>query len=161
MGAFDSNYVKGDWNAICDICGFQFKASDLKENWKGQKVCDKDFEGQHPQMFVRPKIEKITTPWARPPGSTEVWTGADYVGPLTTTITFDARRIATVDASAGNCVLTLPAASTEYLYGDTYKVERVDNSANTTTVNGQSVGPNEAIIFKSNGSSWSVFGRIR
>jgi hypothetical protein len=48
-----SKFVGGDWNAICDICGFQYKASMLFENWKGQRVCAKDLEGRHPQQFVR------------------------------------------------------------------------------------------------------------
>ena len=161
MGLWDTEYIPGQWNAICDICGLQYKSSKLMENWKGQRVCEKDFEGKHPQMFVRPRPEKITTDWARLPAATEVWTGADYIGPITTTITFTSLRSATVDATAGNCVLTLPSAATEFSYGDQYRVERVDNSSNTVTVNGQSIGAYEAIIFKSNGTTWSVFGRIR
>lgn len=69
MGALDSKYVPGDWNAVCDICGFNFKASELRDNWKGQKVCKDDFETQHPQMFVRPRPEKVSTDWARLPES--------------------------------------------------------------------------------------------
>jgi hypothetical protein len=161
MSIFSSDYVKGDWNAVCDICGFDFKASELKENWKKQRVCVKDFEGKHPQMFVRSKEEKISTDWARVPSSSEVFTTADYIGPIVTTITFSALRRATVDATAGNCTLTLPSAATEFLYGNRYQVVRVDNSANTVSVNGLSVGSFESIIFQSNGLTWSLFGRNR
>lgn len=161
MGAFDTDYVKGDWNAICDLCGFQFKASELKENWKNQRVCAKDFEGKHPQMFVRSKPEKGSSDWARPPGSTEVWTGADVIGPVVVTLTFTSLRTASVDATAGNCTITLPSAATEINYGDRYQINRIDATAFTVTVNGTSVGPSETVIFKSNGSTWSVFGRIR
>jgi hypothetical protein len=90
-----------------------------------------------------------------------VWTVADYLGPLTTTITFNSLRAASVDATGGNMVLTLPSAATEFLYGDRYQINRVDTSSNTVTVNGTSVGPSEALIFKSNGTSWTLFGRIR
>ncbi len=59
-------YKSGDWNAVCDICGFRFKASKLKKNWKGEMVCEADFELRHPQEFVRVRPEKISVPWARP-----------------------------------------------------------------------------------------------
>lgn len=62
-------YLKlGDWNAVCDICGFRFKASQLRKNWKGEYVCRDDFELRHPQEFVRVAPEKISVPWARPEG---------------------------------------------------------------------------------------------
>lgn len=59
-------FKSGDWNAVCDICGFRFKASQLKKNWKNEMVCDADFELRHPQEFVRVQPEKISVPWARP-----------------------------------------------------------------------------------------------
>lgn len=61
-------YKAGDWNAICDICGFRFKASQLKKNWKNEMVCEADFELRHPQDFIRVRPEKISVPWARPEG---------------------------------------------------------------------------------------------
>lgn len=59
-------YRAGDWLAICDMCGFRFYASELKENWKGQRVCSKDFETRHPQEFIRPRLEQTSVPWTRP-----------------------------------------------------------------------------------------------
>lgn len=60
------NYYKpGDWNAICDRCGFKFKASELKEEWTGLMVCEKDFELRHPQDFLRAKVDQISVPWVR------------------------------------------------------------------------------------------------
>lgn len=60
------NYYKpGDWNAICDRCGFKFKASDLRLEWTGLRVCEKDFELRHPQDFLRAKPDKIVVPWTR------------------------------------------------------------------------------------------------
>jgi hypothetical protein len=46
-------YKPGDNNAICDRCGFKYKASELRKTWDGLMVCDKDFEVRHPQDFVR------------------------------------------------------------------------------------------------------------
>lgn len=60
------NYYKpGDWNAICDRCGFKFKASELKLEWTGLRVCEHDFELRHPQDFLRARVDKINVPWVR------------------------------------------------------------------------------------------------
>ncbi len=42
-----------DWNAICDRCGFRYRASELKRNWQGLRVCAEDFEPRNSQEFVR------------------------------------------------------------------------------------------------------------
>lgn len=46
-------YREGDWNAVCDVCGFKFKASQLKRMWNGLRVCREDFECRNAQEFVR------------------------------------------------------------------------------------------------------------
>lgn len=67
------NYYKsGDWNAICDRCGFKFKASQLKEDWQGFRVCKDDFEMRHPQDFIRARVDKIYVPWVRGEPATSV-----------------------------------------------------------------------------------------
>ena len=58
-------YVPGDWNAVCDRCGFKFKASELREDWQGYKLCPEDYEDRHPLDFLRGKPEKIFVPWTR------------------------------------------------------------------------------------------------
>lgn len=58
-------YKPGDWNAICDRCGFKFKASELIEDWQGFRVCVHDFETRHPQDFVKAVRDKIYVPWTR------------------------------------------------------------------------------------------------
>lgn len=61
------NYYKaGDYNAICDVCGFKFKASSLRKRWDGFMVCHKDFEIRHPQDFVRGIKDTQSLPWTRP-----------------------------------------------------------------------------------------------
>lgn len=61
------NYLKlGDHNAICDRCGFKFKASMLKKEWTGLMVCCDCWEMRHPQDLIRIPKEQITPPWSRP-----------------------------------------------------------------------------------------------
>lgn len=70
------NYLKlGDWNALCDVCGFKFKASMLQKRWDGAMVCASDWETRHPQDFLRVRKERISVPWTRPDVSTPVSEG--------------------------------------------------------------------------------------
>jgi hypothetical protein len=43
----------GGPNAVCDICGFVFKLSQLRKQWDGLMVCSEDWSPRHPQDFVR------------------------------------------------------------------------------------------------------------
>ena len=61
-----THFKSGDWNAVCDICGFRFKASQLKRNWKNEYVCENDFELRNAQDFIRVPTEKVSVPWVRP-----------------------------------------------------------------------------------------------
>lgn len=56
----------GNWNAICDTCGFKFKASELRKKWDGTMVCETDFEQRHPQDFLRVRGDQPAVPWSRP-----------------------------------------------------------------------------------------------
>lgn len=56
----------GDWNAICDRCGFKYKASDLKKEWTGLRVCGACFDERHPQDFVKGVKDTQQVPWSRP-----------------------------------------------------------------------------------------------
>lgn len=62
----DNYYKKGDWNAICDVCGQKFKASELRRRWDNLRVCPDDFEERHPQDFLKGKKDDQSVPWARP-----------------------------------------------------------------------------------------------
>ena len=68
------NYYKpGDWNAICQVCGFKFKASELKQRWDNLRVCSHDYEMRHPMDFLRLTPEKIGVPWvSKEPAGTYV-----------------------------------------------------------------------------------------
>lgn len=56
----------GNWNAICDVCGVKYKASQLKKRWDGLMVCEEDWESRHPQDFIRGHRESNQVPWTRP-----------------------------------------------------------------------------------------------
>tara|TARA_R110000868_G_scaffold70933_6_gene208222 strand:+ start:554 stop:1003 length:450 start_codon:yes stop_codon:yes gene_type:complete len=61
-------YSKGDWNAICDVCGKQYKSTDLRKRWDNLWVCFRDYEERQPQDFVRGVADTQTIPWARSQG---------------------------------------------------------------------------------------------
>ena len=52
------NFILGDTNSVCDVCGFQFKGSKLRLRWDGALVCNKDFETRHPQDFIKLRNER-------------------------------------------------------------------------------------------------------
>lgn len=56
---------RGSYNAICDVCGLKYKASDLKKRWDGAMVCEWDWETRHPQEFIRVKPDSSALPWTR------------------------------------------------------------------------------------------------
>ena len=66
--------ILGDWNAICDICGLKFKASELRKDWRGLMVCVRDWEPRHPQDFLRVRSDDPSVPWTRPQGN-DILTG--------------------------------------------------------------------------------------
>ena len=63
----------GNWNALCDVCGMKFKATELRKDWRGLMVCSNDFELRHPQDFLRVRGDDPAVPWTRP--DSELYTG--------------------------------------------------------------------------------------
>lgn len=76
-------YRHGSWNAVCDRCGFEFKAEHLAKEWTGLRVCrgpgtNNCHEPRNAQEFVRGKADKQNPPWVRPEppdvfASSSVW----------------------------------------------------------------------------------------
>lgn len=61
------NYFKnGDWNALCDICGQRFKASEIRLQWDNARVCWKCWSPRHPQELQLPQPVPATPSWTRP-----------------------------------------------------------------------------------------------
>lgn len=59
-------YKSGQWNAICDRCGFEYKSSQLRKTWDGLMVCNKDWEQRNAQEFVRGVSDQQAPSWTRP-----------------------------------------------------------------------------------------------
>jgi hypothetical protein len=64
--SYKPSYSKGDFKAICDVCGRLFKGSQLIQRWDGVRVCSEDFEVRHPQDFVRGVPDFQVPPFTRP-----------------------------------------------------------------------------------------------
>lgn len=62
----NDNFILGEHNCICDLCGFKFKRGQLKKRWDGALVCSKDFETRHPQDLIKPRPERQFVKDARP-----------------------------------------------------------------------------------------------
>lgn len=61
------SYLKlGAWNAVCMVCGFNYKSTDLKKRWDGLMVCSDDFEFRNPQDFIRVPTEIAIPEWTSP-----------------------------------------------------------------------------------------------
>lgn len=61
------NYLElGQWNVICDRCGFQFKSGMIKDEWTGLKVCKECWESRHPQTLIQVPKDDPSIPWGRP-----------------------------------------------------------------------------------------------
>lgn len=73
-------YKSGSWNAICDRCGFRYKADKLKEEWTGLYVCKGCWEPRHPQDFLRGREEDTSVPFSRPDDDGTGAAGTDVDG---------------------------------------------------------------------------------
>lgn len=63
---YSARYDRGDWKTVCDVCGREYKASQLKQRWDGLKTCSDDWEPRQPQDFVRGVADTQAPPWTRP-----------------------------------------------------------------------------------------------
>ena len=63
--SYRPTYAKGQWLAICDVCGRKYKSSQLLQRWDGLMCCSQDWESRQPQDFVRGVADDQTTPWSR------------------------------------------------------------------------------------------------
>ena len=66
-----NDFVKGQWDANCDRCGFTYKSGKLRREWTGLMTCsgastNNCFDPRHPQESVKGKVDKQTPPWVRP-----------------------------------------------------------------------------------------------
>ena len=62
----EDHFVLGDHKACCDVCGFNFKGSQLRKRWDNMMVCSKDWEPRNPLDNARPILERNNVRDARP-----------------------------------------------------------------------------------------------
>lgn len=66
MSYVNNNYYKkGSWNVVCDVCGVQYKSDEVRKRWDGLIVCERDWEPDHPQKFLRVKSDGHPVPFIR------------------------------------------------------------------------------------------------
>ncbi len=61
-----TSFKKGTWKAVCDRCGFDYHADQLKKTWDNFYVCKECWEPRHPQDFVKGVKDDPSVPWTRP-----------------------------------------------------------------------------------------------
>ena len=102
--------------ALCDRCSFEFKLSELKEEWTGFKVCSECYEPKHPQLEPEPHVsdpEALYKP--RPNNDTEAGEGFvvvtnssifqnDFMNPSTLPTNFTVDKLT---SSLGSVTITL------------------------------------------------------
>lgn len=81
----NTQWVSGQWSALCDVCGFKFKARDLKQRWDGYMVCREDFELRHPQESIRVLPDQNKLPWTRPEPN-DTFITVNYIPQILTTV---------------------------------------------------------------------------
>ena len=59
-------YTPGNWNVICDVCGKQYKASDLRQRWDNLMVDEGCWEPRQPQDYVHGIADIQAPPFTRP-----------------------------------------------------------------------------------------------
>ena len=72
-------YVPGDPWVICDLCGFAYRQSEMKETWDGNIVCEQDFETRHPQDFVKGLGDDTSIDGLENPEPTDEFNEVNYV----------------------------------------------------------------------------------
>jgi hypothetical protein len=102
---------KFSYNAICDVCGFKFKNTELRKRWDGFMVCKDDYETRHILDFYSPKNDSHTLPWTRPDNQDETsWTPT--VTDLTTAGTGTTTVIATYQDNGTEVSYTIQITNT-------------------------------------------------
>lgn len=105
MGAY---FKSGTWNSICAVCGFRYKADQLKKRWDGVYVCDKDWEPRHVLDFFKvPPDNTQTVPWTQHDDSD----GEVTVQTTNTTVTASLTDTVYHFDGTGAITVTLPAAN--------------------------------------------------
>ena len=129
-------YDKGNWIAMCDVCGRKYKASTLKKRWDGLMCCDHDWEIRQPQDFVRGIADTQIAPWLRSePSDSFIAVTLSLLSQLFSTST--ATLLTVFTAAPYNFSITSPVTATlsAILLNPSTPTQINGNPINTTTLN--------------------------
>lgn len=73
----NDNYIKGDFNAICDQCSLQFKGSELRKMWNGLYACKDCWEARPLYETPNKPSKPRRLPFSRPEGKDKFMTVAE------------------------------------------------------------------------------------
>jgi len=147
MGQADF-YKQGDWNFICDVCGFKFKASEGLKRWDGVYVCKADFEFRHPQEKRRGIKDTQNVEWTRPDQTTDqfeldAYTGIaaneftnNDVGDTDVTLTAGVSKATQIYTTPITANRTITLATAGARDGDTFRIVQVAAVAFTLDIGG-------------------------
>lgn len=68
-----NSWDSGDFYAICDVCGFKYKRSELRLRWDKALVCEDDWEVRHPQESLRSRTDRIIGQGEKRPEQTDTF----------------------------------------------------------------------------------------
>lgn len=128
--AYGNYFRSGDWNAICDVCGWKYKASQLRKRWDGLWVCNKDWEIRQPLDFPVRLKDDPAPPFTRPYG-----TDLNVAG---TTLTWSG----IVQLMGGSAFAAVPNIQASYLVS--YSVNYQDGPQGTI---GYAIQPGSGVLF--------------
>lgn len=120
---------KGGYNAICDVCGFKYKNTQLRKRWDGLMVCEADWENRHILDFYKPKLDEHPIPWSRPDRDLEAskrvfepnYSPTEVVTLTSLTINYATRFTVNVDGYLNNINIfigSLPDTGSQTSYGN-------------------------------------------
>lgn len=143
---------KGDWKAQCDYCGWDFYASELKEDWKGLYACKDDYSPRQPQDFVRGVADDPSVPFVR---KETVDDGVTFVSDADFTVTTGTDNLIVYeDDLTANRTVTL--STKDFIKGDQSKVVKKDGTAFTIDVGGiQTLTADSTLVVEFDGTAWN------
>ena len=168
---YDQNgYVHGQWNALCDRCGFKFKSGDLKKEWQGLYVCKDCWEIRQPLDFLEGVPDDPSVPWTRPDSNADTNTtdisgnsittenAIDTVGDTDKTLTVGDHTMQVWSTTlTANRTVTLD--TTGAITGDSFTVQRTAGGAFTLDVGGLKTVPASVqaiVVVRFNGAAWQL-----
>lgn len=147
----------GDWKAMCDECGWDYKASQLRQDWKGLYKCPQCWERRHPQDFVRGITDDPSPPWARLDKQTGdgKGDGVTFVEDSNFTITTGTDNLIIYDSTmTANRTVTL--STTDFIQGDRATVVKNDGTSFTIDVGSvYTLTTDSKIEVEFDGSTWN------